>query len=242
MERERERVEYFYKWFNKSSKTSKDTWTWEEGNKNTSKWSGTRGSSKRHQSLPINPADRPDPAEKGLPWNDIGDLDTSYDFLYPDNDVEKCPVEKADQLSTEQQLVHMQWIENILKMDRKSSKDPRLYCGCCDVNNHPRFTCKHAHKHQKPHEKHRCTLRAGRHPPFLCPRAQINCGEAQPNWYKLEYKRAKQENRESDYRWGHDAVALTLQRIWAIWFGRVFLGGGMVFAWDDCFRGSMSDL
>ena len=29
---------------------------------------------------------------------------------------------------------------------------------------------------------------------ILCPRAQINGGEAQPNWYKLEYKRAKQEN------------------------------------------------
>ena len=104
---ERERVECFYKWFNKSSKTSKDAWTWEEG-KSTSKWSGTRGSSKRHQSVPVNPADRPDPAEKGLPWRDIGDLDTSYDFLYPDNDVEKCPVEKADQISTEQQLVYMQ--------------------------------------------------------------------------------------------------------------------------------------
>ena len=74
------------------------------------------------------------------------------------------------------------------------------------MNNHPRFTCKHAHKHQKPYEKHRCTLCAGRHPPFLCPRAQINGGEAQPNWYKLEYKRAKQENREPDYRWGADLV------------------------------------
>ena len=69
------------------------------------------------------------------------------------------------------------------------------------MNNHPSFTCKHAYKHQKPYEKHRCTLCAGRHPPFLCPRAQINGGEAQPNWYKLEYKHAKQENREPDDRW-----------------------------------------
>ena len=59
---------------------------------------------------------------------DTGDLNTSYDFLYPANDVEKRPVEKADQLSTEQQ-VYMQWIENILKIDRKTSKDPRFYCG-----------------------------------------------------------------------------------------------------------------
>ena len=204
----RERVEYFYKRFNKSSKTSKDAWTWEEG-KSTSNCSGTRGSSKRHQSVPVNPADRPDPAEKGLPWRDIGDLDMSYDFLYPDNDVEKCPVEKQDQLSTDEQLVYMQWIEKILKIDRKNCKDPRLYCGYCDMNNHPRFTCKHVHKHQKPNEKHRCTLCAGRHPPFLCPIAQINGGDAKSNWYKCEYKRARQENREPDYRWGADLVTRT---------------------------------
>ena len=143
------------------------------------------------------------------PWRDIGDLDASYDFLYPDNVVEKCPVEKADQLSTDEQVVYMQWIEKILKIDRKNCKDPRLYCGYCDMNNHPRFTCKHVHKHQKPNEKHRCTLCAGRHPPFLCPIAQINGGDAKPNWYKCEYKRAKQENREPDYRWGADLVTHT---------------------------------
>ena len=52
-------------------------------------------------------------------------------------------------------------------------------------------------------------LCAGRHPPFLCPIAQINGGEAQPNWYKCEYKRAKQENRDPDYRWGIDQVTYT---------------------------------
>ena len=77
------------------------------------------------------------------------------------------------------------------------------------MNNHPRFTCKHAWKHQKPNEKHRCTLCAGFHPPFLCPIAQINGGKAQPNWYKAEYKRAKQENRPADYRWGADQVTHT---------------------------------
>ena len=47
-----ERVEKFYKWFQQSaSKTSKDAWTWEEG-KDTSKWSTTRGASKRNQSVP----------------------------------------------------------------------------------------------------------------------------------------------------------------------------------------------
>ena len=59
-------------------------------------------------------------------------------------------------------------------------------------------------------EKHHCTLCAAKHPPLLCPRAQVNGGPAQPNWYKTEYKRAKQEKREADYRWGpmvtHDDV------------------------------------
>ena len=77
-----ERVEKFYGWFHKSSKTSKAAWTWEEG-QDTSKWSGTRGSSKRRQSVPVNPADRPNPEAKSLPWRDLEDLNTSYDYLFP---------------------------------------------------------------------------------------------------------------------------------------------------------------
>ena len=114
-----ERVEKFYGWFHKSSRTSKAAWTWEEG-QDTSKWSGTRGSSKRHQSVPVNP--------------------------------------------------------------------------------------KHVFKHQKPNERHRCTLCAGRHPPFLCSKAQIDGGDAKPNWYKIEYKRPKQDGREPDYRWGENVT------------------------------------
>ena len=60
--------------------------------------------------------------------------------------------------------------------------------------------------HQKPNERHRCTLCAGHHAPFLCSKAQINGGEGKPNWYKLEYKRAKQDGREPDYRWGEMAA------------------------------------
>ena len=69
------------------------------------------------------------------------------------------------------------------------------------MNNHPRFACKHADKHKKPNERHHCTLCSGKHPPFLCPRAQINGGQGQPNLYKQGYKRAKSENRPADYRW-----------------------------------------
>ena len=90
----------------KLSRTSKAAWTWEDG-KDTSKWSGTRGSSKRHQSVPVNPADRPNPEDKAVAWRDIGDLDTSYDFLYPDSQVEECPVPKVDQIETEQQELHL---------------------------------------------------------------------------------------------------------------------------------------
>ena len=200
----KERVEKFYGWFHKSSKTSKDAWTWEEG-QHTSKWSGTRGSSKRRQSVPINPADRPNPEEKGLPWRMLEDLDTSMDFLYPEiPDEEKRPVEKSDHLETEQQKPYTQWIEEILDLDRRTTKDPRLYCAYCDMNNHPRFSCKHAYKHKNPDARHRCTLCAGRHPPFLCPKAQVNGGDAKPNWYKVEHKLAKQESREPDYRRGEN--------------------------------------
>ena len=73
------------------------------------------------------------------------------------------------------------------------------------MNNHPRFTCKHAYKHQKPNEKHRCTLRTAFHAPFCCSRAQVNGGKGKPNWSRIEYKRAKQESREPDLRWGVDA-------------------------------------
>ena len=100
----------------------------------------------------------------------------------------------------------MQWIEKDLGLDRRTSKDPQLYCGYCGMGNHPRFARKHAFKHQKPSERHRCTLCTGHHPPFLCSKAQINGGEGKPNWHKIEYKRAKQEAREPDYRYGEEAA------------------------------------
>ena len=74
------------------------------------------------------------------------------------------------------------------------------------MNNHPRFACKHTFKHQMPSERHRCTLCTGHHPPFLCSRAQVNGGSGKPNWHKIEHKRAKQEAREPDFRWGEEAA------------------------------------
>ena len=94
-----DRVQAFYKWFNKSaSKTSKDAWTWEEG-KDTSKWSTNRGASKSNQSVPANPADRPNPEGQAVPWRDICDLNTSLSFLHPDSQADQeCPVLKHDYL------------------------------------------------------------------------------------------------------------------------------------------------
>ena len=87
----------------------------------------SRGSSKRNQSVPVNPAERPNPEEKSVQCRDIGDLDTRIEYLYPENTVEVCPVPKVDHLETEQQQPYMRWIEKILDLDRRTTKDPRLH-------------------------------------------------------------------------------------------------------------------
>ena len=38
------------------------------------------------------------------------------------------------------------------------------------------------------------------------PGHRSNGGEGKPNWHKIEYKRAKQDGREPDYRWGEAAA------------------------------------
>ena len=102
----------------------------------------------------------------------------------------------------EQQEIYISWIRQSLKLE-KHCKDPRIYCAYCDMSNHPRFACKHVEKHRNPYKEHRCTLCKGKHAPFLCPRAQVNGGKGQPNWYKQEYKKARSEGRAADYRWGN---------------------------------------
>ena len=188
-------------WYTKSSsKPQKEAWTWE--GKDSQKW--PRGSSKRAQGVPSHPADRENPCEHGLQWKDIGaDMDES--FLYPGQSSDPpCPVVHQQAMSKEDQQKYMQWIEKILDIDRRTSKDERLYCGYCDMNNHPTFTCKHFYKHRKEAAPHRCTLCSGLHAPFRCPRAQCNGGCGKPNWARIEYKLAKQEARAPDLRWGQD--------------------------------------
>ena len=203
------RVQDFKDWQKqKGSKSSSKAWTW-EGSSST-KWSttSTKGSSKRGQSVPVDISQRTDPEEKGLEWKTLDEVNTSLDYLFPDSPLQ-CPVEKSLQLPPEQQEHYIHWICSTLSID-KNCKDPRIYCAYCDMRNHPRFACKHVEKHRNPLKEHRCTLCKGRHAPFLCPRAQINGGPGQPNWYKQEYKKAKSEGRAADYRWGsqvtHDDV------------------------------------
>ena len=129
---------------------------------------------------------------------------TSIDFLFPETSF-PCPVAKFLQLPSEQQELYIHWICRSFGL-RRDDKDPRIYCAYCDMNNHPRFACKHVEKHKRAYEKHHCTLCSARHPPFLCPRAQVNGGKGQTNWYKQEYKRAKSENRPADYRWGEQVT------------------------------------
>ena len=195
------RVQDYKEWQQqKGSKSSKQAWTWEGSS--SAKWNttSTKGSSKRGQSVPVDISKRTNPEEQGLAWRTLDEVDTRIDYLFPDSTL-PCPVEKQLPLHPEQQEHYIHWICRSLGID-KNCKDPRIYCAYCDMRNHPRFACKHVDKHRNPHKEHRCTLCKGRHPPFLCPRAQVNGGLGQPNWYKQEYKKAKSENREADYRWG----------------------------------------
>ena len=180
----------------KGSKPSSKAWTWEGSS--SEKWS--KGSSKRGQSVPVDISQRTDPEEKGLEWRTLDEIDTRLDYLFPESEI-PCPVEKSHQLPPEQQENYIKWIRDSLKLE-KHCKDPRIYCAYCDMSNHPRFTCKHVEKHRNPLKEHRCTLCKGKHAPFQCPRAQVNGGPGQPNWYKQEYKKAKSEGRAADYRWG----------------------------------------
>ena len=194
----KDRVKAFYAWYRKSeSKNQSQPWTWE--GKDSQKWS--RGSSKRAQSVPSSPADRPDPVEERLAWYDIGEANIEESFLYPNRGSdEDCPVVKQQMMDKGEQQKYMQWIEKILDLDRRTTKDERLYCGYCDMNNHPRFSCKRFKKHRDENAHHRCTLCIAEHAPFQCSRAQCNGGCTKPNWARLECKLAKGESRSPNFR------------------------------------------
>ena len=191
-------VKAFHSWYCMSgSKTSRDAWIW-EGKDSQKLYS--KGSSKRAQSVPANPADRQNPKEEGLRWADISEANLD-ESLYPGKESDPpCPVRKQQTLSKDEQQQYTQWIENVLN-----------YCAYCDVNNHLRFACKQFYHHRVQTEKHRCTLRRAFHAPFRCPRTQRNGGSGKPNWARIEYKRAKQEPQQPDLRWRPDAAQLPME-------------------------------
>ena len=171
----KKRVEVFKEWYTYIGKS----WTWESGEQDKSNWN--RGSSKRSQSVPSRLEDRRDPVEQPLPWRDVGDASVDPAFLYP----EVYPI-------------------SVVSDSDKKSKNPRVYCAYCDVNNHARFSRKRYYKHQNPTSKHACTLRMGTHPPFLCPRAQVNGSIAKPNWARKEIKLAADKRRAPNLEWSQE--------------------------------------
>ena len=158
------RVQQFHEWYDKIY-NKKDTWTWETKDDRKS-WN--KGSSKRFQSLPASAEGRTDPYEETKPWKDFGPANIEEDFLYPPSGI-ACPVVKAQTMSKPDQEQYMKWIKAVLQIDRKKSKDEKLYCP---------YLCKHYNKHQDEHAQHRCTLCLSKHAPFQCARVQINGGKA----------------------------------------------------------------
>ena len=176
----------------------KDQWTWESKDSKP-KWS--YGSAKRAQSVPVTLAERrTNPVETARPWRDIGAARTDPEFLYPETPESPCPVSKNTQkLSKEEAKEYMQWIQS--RIPDIDKKDARVYCAYCDMKNHPRWSCNRFSKHQNANAKHSCTLCIGEHPPFLCPRAQVNNGIARPHWARRETKQALDQHRTPDLRW-----------------------------------------
>ena len=106
--------EWYHKIYNK-----KDQWTWETKDERKS-WS--KGSSKRSQSLPSPAEGRTYLYEDTKPWKDLGPANIEESFLYPPSDVE-CPVVKQQLMSKPDQEHYVKYIESVLQLDRKKSKD-----------------------------------------------------------------------------------------------------------------------
>ena len=128
----KERVEKFHEWYDKMY--NKSTCTWESKDESKS-WK--QGSSKRSQNMPVTAEERrADPYEETKPWRDLGPANVEEGFLYPVNDP-PCPVVHSQTRSKHDQEQCMKWICEVLKHDRQKSKDERVQCSHCDMNNHP---------------------------------------------------------------------------------------------------------
>ena len=92
----------------------------------------------RAQSVPSSPPKREKPYEEPLPWRDIGEANLDESHLYANRASDpECPVVQKQAMDKADQQKYMVWIEQVLDLDRRTTKDDRLYCGYCDMNNHP---------------------------------------------------------------------------------------------------------
>ena len=105
---------------------------------------------------------RTNPVEKAFPWRDIGDANVNPDFLYPTSEEHPCPVQQSKKMSKQEAQQYLPWIVKVVPDLDKKSKDERVYCAYCDMNNHPRFSCQFYYKHQNEKFNHQCTLCTGK--------------------------------------------------------------------------------
>ena len=143
---------------------------------------------------------RTDPVEQTCSWRDLGPANVDP----APADGPSCPTAHSRTMSKHDQQQYVRWICEVLQIDRKTSKDERVYCSHCDATNHPRFSCKFYYKRQDERSKHQCTLCMAKHAPFQCARAQVNGGVAKPHWARREKKLAVDQNREPDLRWDRE--------------------------------------
>ena len=128
-----ERVEKFYGWYHKSSKTSKAAWTWEEG-KDTSNMvrelKALPGDINLFQSIrQIVRIQRRRQLHSETLEISIPAMTTSIRRIQS----RSAQFQKLTSLRQSSSKPYMQWIEKILGIDRRMSKDPRLYCAYCDI-------------------------------------------------------------------------------------------------------------
>ena len=112
---------------------------------------------------------------------DLGPVDTDLSFLVPKPvkpDCPPCPIDveaalKGQIIQREHVRAYTHWIRDNFNV---SAHDPRKYCACCDLMNHPRFMCQHKLKHRDPDAQHLCIICRDAHPTFLCSKARCNLG------------------------------------------------------------------
>ena len=98
----------------------------------------------------------------------------------------------------------MDWVCEVLKIDRRKSRGERVYCPYCDMNNHPRFCCKFYGLPQAPSRARQALM-------HMVPGQDMHLSNALelksmvelPNQTGQEERRRLQSdhNREPDLRW-----------------------------------------